>query len=147
MVLSSIGNITVLVLLLKRRFKRPSRVDTMLTHLAIADLLVTFIMMPLEIGWAWTVSASSILASEYIEIIIFSPITRKILSITNIVRRYHGKLVILCVVWCHFCAHLDYICQVLCSSAFQSIGKYDWDISGSNFDNWITNCTAICYLR
>lgn len=56
MVLSSIGNITVLVLLLKRRFKRPSRVDTMLTHLAIADLLVTFLMMPLEIGWAWTVS-------------------------------------------------------------------------------------------
>lgn len=28
----------------------------MLTHLAIADLLVTFIMMPLEIGWAFTVS-------------------------------------------------------------------------------------------
>lgn len=28
----------------------------MLTHLAIADLLVTFLMMPLEIGWAWTVS-------------------------------------------------------------------------------------------
>lgn len=56
MVLSSIGNITVLVLLLKRRSKRPSRVDTMLTHLAIADLLVTFIMMPLEIGWALTVS-------------------------------------------------------------------------------------------
>lgn len=56
MALSSIGNITVLVLLLKRRYKRPSRIDTMLTHLAIADLLVTFIMMPLEIGWAWTVS-------------------------------------------------------------------------------------------
>lgn len=59
MVLSSIGNITVLVLLLKRRsskLKRPSRVDTMLTHLAIADLLVTYIMMPLEIGWAFTVS-------------------------------------------------------------------------------------------
>ncbi|XP_055305439.1 adipokinetic hormone/corazonin-related peptide receptor variant I isoform X2 [Sitodiplosis mosellana] len=56
MVLSSIGNITVLVLLIKRRLKRPSRIDTMLTHLAIADLLVTFIMMPLEIGWAYTVS-------------------------------------------------------------------------------------------
>lgn len=56
MILSSIGNITVLVLLLKRRLKRPSRIDTMLTHLAIADLLVTFFMMPLEIGWAYTVS-------------------------------------------------------------------------------------------
>lgn len=56
MVLSSIGNITVLVLLLRRRFKRPSRIDMMLTHLAIADLLVTFLMMPLEIGWSYTVS-------------------------------------------------------------------------------------------
>lgn len=44
MVLSSIGNITVLVMLIKRRLKRPSRIDTMLTHLALADLLVTFLM-------------------------------------------------------------------------------------------------------
>lgn len=43
-------------MLLKRRHKRPSRIDTMLTHLAIADLLVTFLMMPMEIGWAITVS-------------------------------------------------------------------------------------------
>lgn len=56
MVLSSIGNITVLVILIKRRMKRPSRIDAMLTHLAIADLLVTFLMMPLEVGWAITVS-------------------------------------------------------------------------------------------
>lgn len=56
MFLSSIGNITVLVLLLKRRSKRASRIDTMLTHLAIADLLVTMIMMPIEIGWAYSVS-------------------------------------------------------------------------------------------
>lgn len=56
MVLSAIGNITVLVLLVRRRRRRPSRIDAMLTHLAIADLLVTFLMMPLEIGWAYTVS-------------------------------------------------------------------------------------------
>lgn len=56
MVLSSIGNITVLVMLIKRRMKRPSRIDTMLTHLAVADLLVTLLMMPLEIGWAITVT-------------------------------------------------------------------------------------------
>lgn len=77
MVLSSIGNITVLVLLLKRRFKRPSRIDTMLTHLAIADLLVTFIMMPLEIGWAWTVSASLVLITH------FSIITKRIAKTTT----------------------------------------------------------------
>lgn len=43
-------------MLIKRRLKRSSRIDMMLTHLAIADLLVTFLMMPLEIGWAYTVS-------------------------------------------------------------------------------------------
>ncbi|XP_019874462.2 adipokinetic hormone/corazonin-related peptide receptor variant I [Aethina tumida] len=56
MVFSAIANITVLVLLVKRRRKTPSRINTMLMHLAIADLLVTFLMMPLEIGWAVTVS-------------------------------------------------------------------------------------------
>lgn len=56
MIFSSVGNTTVLVLLLKRRAKRSTRIDAMLTHLAIADLLVTFLMMPLEIGWAMTVS-------------------------------------------------------------------------------------------
>lgn len=40
MVISSIGNITVLVLLIKRRLRSASRIDIMLTHLAIADLLV-----------------------------------------------------------------------------------------------------------
>ncbi|XP_021700049.1 gonadotropin-releasing hormone II receptor isoform X4 [Aedes aegypti] len=55
MVISAIGNITVLALLIKRRLKSHSRIDMMLTHLAIADLLVTFLMMPLEIGWAATV--------------------------------------------------------------------------------------------
>lgn len=40
MVLSGIANITVLVLLIKRRRKSPSRINTMLMHLAIADLLV-----------------------------------------------------------------------------------------------------------
>lgn len=43
MVISAIGNITVLVLLMKRRMRTPSRLDIMLTHLAIADLMVSFI--------------------------------------------------------------------------------------------------------
>ncbi|XP_058454971.1 adipokinetic hormone/corazonin-related peptide receptor variant I-like isoform X2 [Malaya genurostris] len=55
MIVSAIGNITVLTLLIKRRLKTHSRIDMMLTHLAIADLLVTFLMMPLEIAWAYTV--------------------------------------------------------------------------------------------
>lgn len=41
MVISAIGNITVLALLIKRRMRTPSRLDIMLTHLAIADLMVS----------------------------------------------------------------------------------------------------------
>ncbi|VVC41885.1 Hypothetical protein CINCED_3A020801 [Cinara cedri] len=55
MVISAIGNITVLSIILKRRRKAGTRIHAMLMHLAIADLLVTFLMMPLEITWAWTV--------------------------------------------------------------------------------------------
>lgn len=55
MVLSGIGNTTVLILLIKKRLKSPNRIDAMFMHLAIADLLVTFLLMPLEIGWTWTV--------------------------------------------------------------------------------------------
>ncbi|KAL2712038.1 adipokinetic hormone/corazonin-related peptide receptor variant I-like isoform X1 [Vespula squamosa] len=54
--ISAIGNITILFLILRRRRSSKSRIYTMLMHLAIADLLVTFLMMPLEIGWAITVS-------------------------------------------------------------------------------------------
>ncbi|XP_054277217.1 adipokinetic hormone/corazonin-related peptide receptor variant I-like [Macrosteles quadrilineatus] len=55
-VFSAIGNITVLSIILRRRRNSSSRINTMLMHLAIADLLVTFLMMPLEIVWAATVA-------------------------------------------------------------------------------------------
>lgn len=55
MVLSTIGNVTVLKLLIARRLQCPTRMDAMLMHLALADLLVSLLLMPLEIGWAWTV--------------------------------------------------------------------------------------------
>ncbi|XP_063241801.1 adipokinetic hormone/corazonin-related peptide receptor variant I-like [Bacillus rossius redtenbacheri] len=54
MVVSSVGNIAVLCTLL-RRSKR-SRINLMLTHLAVSDLLVTFVLMPMEIAWNYTVS-------------------------------------------------------------------------------------------
>ncbi|KRT85046.1 hypothetical protein AMK59_2085 [Oryctes borbonicus] len=41
MVFSAIGNITILVLIIRRRKKAPSRITTTLMHLAIADLLVS----------------------------------------------------------------------------------------------------------
>uniref|UniRef100_T1IYN8 G-protein coupled receptors family 1 profile domain-containing protein n=1 Tax=Strigamia maritima TaxID=126957 RepID=T1IYN8_STRMM len=56
MVISGIGNLSVLVSLVFRRRKKKSLVDLMLIHLAVGDLLVTFVMMPLEIAWAATVS-------------------------------------------------------------------------------------------
>ncbi|XP_050503980.1 adipokinetic hormone/corazonin-related peptide receptor variant I [Diabrotica virgifera virgifera] len=54
-VFSTIANTTVLVLILKRRKKFPSRINMMLVHLSIADLMVTLLIMPLEIGWNVTV--------------------------------------------------------------------------------------------
>ncbi|XP_026671787.1 gonadotropin-releasing hormone II receptor-like isoform X3 [Ceratina calcarata] len=56
MIISAAGNTTVLVLIAHRKLVSKSRIHTMLMHLAIADLLVTFLMMPLEIVWAFTVS-------------------------------------------------------------------------------------------
>ncbi|XP_060537041.1 adipokinetic hormone/corazonin-related peptide receptor variant I [Cylas formicarius] len=55
MVFSAVANLTVLSWLIKRRRQTPTRINTMLMHLAIADLLVTFLMMPLEIAWSATV--------------------------------------------------------------------------------------------
>ncbi|XP_059486559.1 adipokinetic hormone/corazonin-related peptide receptor variant I-like isoform X2 [Neocloeon triangulifer] len=54
-IISATGNLTVLCLLLQRRRGARSRINTMLLHLAIADLLVTFLLMPMEIAWAITV--------------------------------------------------------------------------------------------
>ncbi|XP_016964422.1 gonadotropin-releasing hormone receptor isoform X2 [Drosophila biarmipes] len=54
-VISTIGNSTVLYLLTKRHLRGPLRIDIMLMHLAIADLMVTLLLMPMEIVWAWTV--------------------------------------------------------------------------------------------
>nr|CAD7199385.1 unnamed protein product [Timema douglasi] len=55
LIISSVGNITVLIILRRKKTKR-SRINLLLMHLAIADLFVTLLMMPLEIGWNFTVS-------------------------------------------------------------------------------------------
>ncbi|KAK7580578.1 hypothetical protein V9T40_001207 [Parthenolecanium corni] len=54
-VISAAGNGVVLTVMWRRRRKARARINVMLMHLAIADLLVTFLMMPLEIFWAATV--------------------------------------------------------------------------------------------
>ncbi|ODM93261.1 Gonadotropin-releasing hormone II receptor [Orchesella cincta] len=57
MTLSAIGNIAVFSVILRLRLKgKLNRIHLLVLHLTIADLLVTFLMMPLEIGWNYTVS-------------------------------------------------------------------------------------------
>lgn len=52
-VIAAFGNLTVFVSLIRVRHRK-SRISLMITHLSVADLLVTFVMMPLEIGWRIT---------------------------------------------------------------------------------------------
>ncbi|ODM93483.1 Gonadotropin-releasing hormone II receptor [Orchesella cincta] len=57
MILSAAGNITVFSVIVRLSLKgRLSRINLFLLHLTVADLLVTFLIMPLEIGWNSTVS-------------------------------------------------------------------------------------------
>lgn len=47
--IAAIGNLTVFVSLFKSRHRK-SRISLMIRHLAIADLVVTFIMIPIEVS-------------------------------------------------------------------------------------------------
>ena len=53
LVIAAIGNLTVLCTLLRHKHWK-SRVNLMIMHLVTADLMVTFITIPLEIGWRIT---------------------------------------------------------------------------------------------
>ena len=54
-VLAASGNLTVFVILFRNR-RRRSRVNLFIMHLSVADMIVTFVMLPIEIGWHVTVS-------------------------------------------------------------------------------------------
>lgn len=49
------GNLTVFITLVRNRHIK-SRVNLFILHLSVADLIVTFIMLPLEISWHLTVA-------------------------------------------------------------------------------------------
>ncbi|GAB6026574.1 hypothetical protein CHUAL_012989 [Chamberlinius hualienensis] len=53
-VIAAVGNLTVFVSLFRNRHRK-SRINLMIMHLAIADLIVTFVIIPLEIGWRITI--------------------------------------------------------------------------------------------
>ena len=55
-VIAALGNLCVFVNLLRKRRRRLSPPDTVFMHLCIADLIVTFVFMPLEITWQLTVA-------------------------------------------------------------------------------------------
>ncbi|XP_013383578.1 gonadotropin-releasing hormone II receptor isoform X1 [Lingula anatina] len=54
MFLAAVGNLTVFITLFRNRHRR-SRVNMFIMHLAIADMEVTFVMIPIEISWHSTV--------------------------------------------------------------------------------------------
>lgn len=54
-IISAAGNVTVFTALLKNR-NRKLRINLLILNLAIADLFVTFIMIPIEVGWRITQS-------------------------------------------------------------------------------------------
>ena len=54
-VVAAAGNLTIFITLFRYRHRK-SRVNMFIMNLCIADLIVTFVMLPLEIGWHITVS-------------------------------------------------------------------------------------------
>ncbi|ELT92261.1 hypothetical protein CAPTEDRAFT_97007 [Capitella teleta] len=53
---AAVGNLTVFAILFFNRHSRLSRVSIFIMHLSISDLIITFIMIPMEIGWHVTVA-------------------------------------------------------------------------------------------
>lgn len=47
--IGAVGNVAVFTSLVRSR-RRKSRVNLLMTHLVIADMMVTFIVIPLEVG-------------------------------------------------------------------------------------------------
>ena len=55
-VLSSICNLAMLsYLVCKANILNKTRVNRLMLHLTIANLMITFLTIPMEIGWKWTV--------------------------------------------------------------------------------------------
>ncbi|CAG5130602.1 unnamed protein product [Candidula unifasciata] len=54
-IVAACGNLTVFITLFRNR-RVKSRINMFIMHLAISDLIVTFVMLPLEIAWNSTVA-------------------------------------------------------------------------------------------
>lgn len=49
LIIGGLGNVGMFTFLMRSR-KRKSRVDLLMTHLVVADMMVTFIVIPLEVS-------------------------------------------------------------------------------------------------
>ncbi|XP_061721018.1 adipokinetic hormone/corazonin-related peptide receptor variant I isoform X2 [Cydia pomonella] len=121
MVVSATGNLTVLTQLVKRRRAgRASRLDLLLMHLAIADLMVTFLMMPLEIAWAGTVQwlAGDLMCRLMMFTRTFGLYLSSFVLICIAVDRYYAILKPLNVTWeanARRALHMAWVCAALAS--------------------------------
>ena len=55
-IIAASGNLTVFLTLFRNRRHIKSRINLFIMHLAVADLVVTFVMMPMEMAWNVSVS-------------------------------------------------------------------------------------------
>lgn len=56
LVAGAVGNVGVFTSLVRSR-RRKSRVNLLMTHLVVADMIVTFIVIPLEVGVSYCIFA------------------------------------------------------------------------------------------
>ncbi|KAH8403002.1 hypothetical protein KR222_002916, partial [Zaprionus bogoriensis] len=162
-VISTIGNSTVLYLLTKRRLRGPLRIDIMLMHLAIADLMVTFLLMPLEIAWAWTVQWRStdlmcrlmsffrvfgLYLSSFVMVCI--SLDRYYAILKPLQRSYHRGRVMLACAWlgsivCSipqaFLFHLEE--HPIVTGYFQCVNFHSFV---SEFQNWLYQIATMCAM-
>ncbi|KAJ8977054.1 hypothetical protein NQ317_000939 [Molorchus minor] len=68
---AAIGNLTVFISLFRSRYRK-SRISLMIRHLTIADLIVTFVMIPIEMDMDVLFSSSSIEDDEIDNVVFYS---------------------------------------------------------------------------
>ncbi|KAH7961090.1 hypothetical protein HPB52_001895 [Rhipicephalus sanguineus] len=92
-VIAGAGNVPVFVSLLNKRHRK-SRIKLMILHLAIADLIVTFVMIPLEVAWRLTVqwAAGNAMCKLMQMLRAFGPYLSSMVLVCISVDRYYAVL-------------------------------------------------------
>lgn len=90
-VAAAIGNVPVFISLVGKRHRK-SRLKLMILHLAIADLIVTFVMIPLEVAWRLTVqwTAGNAMCKTMQVLRAFGPYLSSMVLICISVDRYYA---------------------------------------------------------